>query len=161
MKTKSRLTILMIFFSALSLNLIAQNSFLEINKTDNSVYRLELSTLNKITFSGTDMKLNMISGEINTIATAAIRTMIFKNSTGLNLNQTGNQIKIFPNPTTENIGFRGLKSENPVVNIYSVTGQLMLSHALESSQDLVSVTGLQSGIYFVNIENHLIRFIKK
>ena len=151
----------MILFSILSLNLIAQNSFLEINKTDNSVYRLELNTLNKITFSGTDMKLNMLNGEINTIATTAIRTMIFKNSTGLNLNQTGNQIKIYPNPSTENIGFRGLISENQLVNIFSVTGQLMISHTLESSQELISVTELQPGIYFVNIENQLIRFIKK
>jgi hypothetical protein len=138
----------------------AQNSFLEINKTDNSVYRIELSGFNKITFSGTDMKINLKSGEINTIATTAIRTMIFKNSTGVNSAQSSS-LKVYPNPAKENIRFSQLNSDNANIAVLSLTGQLLISQTLSSADESVSVKNLEPGIYFVMIENQLIRFVKQ
>lgn len=68
-------------------------------------------------------------------------------------------IKLFPNPTTQNISISGLnKAQNYV--IYTVTGRLIREGLV--FKDTIDVSQLSNGIYFLQLETgNPLKFIKK
>ena len=77
---------------------------------------------------------------------------------GLNENDAALDLKIFPNPAQDYIKLEGLKQKSEYV-IYDIKGQLML-RGNTSEGDVLDVSALTSGMYFVQIEEgRLFKFV--
>ena len=138
---------------------VAQSVSLEINKTDNSQQKVALNSLNKLTFSGSDLVLNYNSGSLENIAMADIRKMNFGVISGVvNVSDDINAISVYPSPATTWIKIKNLPAGNNHVNIYTVSGVLVLSSALQS--ETIDVSGLNRGIYLLKVNNQVLKFSK-
>ena len=85
------------------------------------------------------------------------------------------QLRIYPNPTTGQLHItRGHAPlweeqtsghahlwEDAVVEIYSVVGQLLLQGTLQNETTNINVESLANGMYFLQIGNKTVRFVKQ
>lgn len=71
-----------------------------------------------------------------------------------------NKITIFPNPTSDYLNINGI-TEDANVKIFNITGQLVMKDSIKSTNSRINVSKLSSGIYFLNINNNAIKFIKE
>jgi hypothetical protein len=67
------------------------------------------------------------------------------------------EMKIYPNPTTEKITFEFSGSAAVVENIrplrlYSLTGQLLQTHPVQSETTTISLLGLAKGTYILKVQ---------
>jgi len=68
---------------------------------------------------------------------------------------------LFPNPTSE---FLNIETENSQTNHYiiqSIDGKMMIRGQLHPERNTISVTGLQSGVYFISIVDQQGNLIRK
>jgi len=72
---------------------------------------------------------------------------------------TTQHVSIFPNPVENTLNIKGIQIINPEVNIYSLTGQLIQNTVLTGSS--IDVSNLNTGIYFIEIDNSYVKFIKQ
>lgn len=71
------------------------------------------------------------------------------------------QIKTFPNPTTDSVFIQGLKYSNKY-SVYSILGQEVLNGRVSQSENTINVKTLKNGIYLLRLESgNVIKFIKK
>ena len=93
------------------------------------------------------------SGTVDTITGPAINTQhIIVEGETLGLDDyLGEEINIYPNPTTDLINFSLSGLESTEVAVVDVTGKVVLSTAI-SSENNIDVSNLKSGVYFVQIE---------
>lgn len=86
-------------------------------------------------------------------------------------NNLNNQIQIYPNPSFENITISSnFQINSPtVINIYNLTGKLILSNNIEMKNGFsenINISSLSTGVYLIEITNSLFKnqmfqFIKK
>lgn len=93
-------------------------------------------TLNNFALSGTSS---------NWVASTACTDLV----TGTENTELSNTVKIFPNPATNWIEIQGAEN-NSTVEIYSVSGQLVLSQELNGRISLPAT--LDAGMYIVNVK---------
>ena len=74
-------------------------------------------------------------------------------------NVTPNNIKIWPNPTTEVLNISA--NENSKFLIYDYSGKLCMSGILLSNNSQINISDLKSGLYIIKINNKTIKFIKQ
>ncbi len=76
---------------------------------------------------------------------------------------TVSEIKIYPNPTSTILNFKGLNSEELQVTIYDVLGKEVLNTNLSEYDNQLDVSQLESGLYTIKIDktNETIKFIKQ
>lgn len=76
--------------------------------------------------------------------------------------RNNSSVNIYPNPATDKVY---VDSKEPVqVAIYNLTGKMVKSRFMESSQDFISVDDLAPGVYFIGSQNNKSfakKFIKK
>jgi hypothetical protein len=60
-------------------------------------------------------------------------------------------LSIYPNPAREELNIR-LAEGASVINVYSITGRLMLSQNVTAVQEKVDISKLQPGTYFIAVE---------
>lgn len=82
------------------------------------------------------------------------------NSTLSNPEVTLNAISIYPNPTSGSLNINGLK-ENALAKIFNVSGQLILSDLIPSTNSKIDVSKLSNGLYFLSINGNTFKFIKE
>jgi hypothetical protein len=84
--------------------------------------------------------------------------------TGLNAN-SNNNIVVFPNPAHDKINFTiSSLSEQTVLNIYSTTGQLVLSRNIPAGFEgnyMIDTESISSGLYNIELTNNSSRYIGK
>ncbi len=66
---------------------------------------------------------------------------------------TQNWIRIYPNPTSDFIYFKGNTQEVSQVKIFSSSGQLILDQPYHASINKIKVSQFPKGIYFVHVYN--------
>ncbi len=81
------------------------------------------------------------------------------NSIGIGANQNFNDVKIYPNPTTEKIQISGI--ENAQIEIYNSLGQAISGFSILNSDVIVDLTNYSSGIYIVKISKGNEMIVKK
>lgn len=76
---------------------------------------------------------------------------------------TVSEIKIYPNPTSNILNFKGLNSEELQVTVYDVLGKEVLNTNLSEYDNQLDVSQLESGLYTIKIDktNETIKFIKQ
>ena len=86
--------------------------------------------------------------------------MVAYNTTGLTDMQT-DSIKIYPNPASDILYIQGMESQSNV-SLYSADGKIQNLQALLQADGVqINVSGLAQGLYYVRINNHFYKFIKK
>lgn len=66
---------------------------------------------------------------------------------------------IYPNPTTGEIHFSGLKSINSLVEIYNLNGTLILAKQINSNDAQLNISKLNDGIYIVRVNGESKRIV--
>jgi hypothetical protein len=64
------------------------------------------------------------------------------------------QIKIYPNPSTDKIYFEWLSNNPLFIDLYTVTGQHMLTTKLSKTNNKIDISQLSNGIYFIHITDN-------
>jgi len=64
-----------------------------------------------------------------------------------------------PNPTTNEIYLKGIEDEKVIIEMFSLTGELLFQKEIYST-DKIDISMLPVGSYFIRIKEHIINFIK-
>jgi photosystem II stability/assembly factor-like uncharacterized protein len=67
-------------------------------------------------------------------------------------------LKIYPNPTNENITINGLDNKNFILKIFNITGQLVASY---QNKKTINLTGLDKGYYIIELHDEQGNSIKE
>jgi hypothetical protein len=141
---------------------VAQSPVLEIHRWENNPIKVELSQLGKITFAGTNMNINLKSGEVTTVATNTVRNLVFGTVTGLKpAGSEGMQMKLSPNPATDFIRLTQINPDVKVVSLFSLSGQMLQQIRVSDQELIIPIDQLYQGIYFVRAGNEVIKFSKR
>lgn len=92
------------------------------------------------------------------IADSEDATPLEKSATTSNDQVAASQYKVYPNPTVEIIQVANLDVYNQFFLIVDNNGRQVMSGTIESGS--INVSALQEGVYYLKIENSLIRFVK-
>jgi hypothetical protein len=148
----------------------AQDLYLQFNSGGSVVYGL--STIDRITFSTTDMQVHISGSSMQSYGIDSISYYKYNPiTTGLkNVNVVKiKELKLYPNPTSSTIQLEYNLEEAGEVQIllYSLSGQqLMLQKesTFAGDQQLtldLKAMGIQSGVYFLELRSSKERFINK
>lgn len=156
---KSSLIMLLLLCTGL---LSAQNKELAILLGDQSVTRVSLDQLQKITFDATTMQIHLNTGEVSGIPMGDIRYFSFDSKTGLNpMVANGASWSVYPTHAVDWISFSSLDEGSHQVKIYSVSGQLVHEQLVNNSEEQIQINHLNKGIYVVRIGNRALKFVKE
>lgn len=70
------------------------------------------------------------------------------------------ELFVYPNPTTNTLTINGIE-HNTTARIYTTNGQLLQAVSLFEGSNTLSVESLGVGTYLLQINTHVIRFIKQ
>ncbi len=69
---------------------------------------------------------------------------------GINENTLANTIKLYPNPATDNLVWNATGNvSNGAIQIFNAMGQMVFSKSTAGATEIISVTGLAEGIYYL------------
>lgn len=139
----------------------AQNTWLEIVKTDNSDKKVELSLLNKVTFSATDLVLNYYAGGEENIPRAEIRKLVFATSTGTQTPVVRGNFRVFPNPASDFIYLQNIPEGQYTITVYSITGAQIFNIKTTAISNPVDIRSLKKGMYILKANNFVTKFTKE
>lgn len=80
-------------------------------------------------------------------------------TTGVNENNASANIKLFPNPVVNVLQVSVINKANLMV--YTPTGQVVITTALEAGSNEVDVSKLASGIYYVKVGDVVSKLVKE
>lgn len=155
-----------LFFGGLLLLLpmvttFAQTQILEIHRWNQSSVQVILEDLQKITFSGNNLVLNMKSGDLNPIPTSDVRNLMFGIVTGIQSKaDKSSSISVFPNPAVNYIRINGVGAKAIPVSVYSLSGQIVLQQIYQEGGEIV-IANLHPGIYILRANDRVFKFIKE
>jgi hypothetical protein len=165
-------SILFVFIFSLT-GLHAQDLYIQFISGTSISYGL--ATVDRITFSNFDMQVHLSGGLTQNYSINSIRYYNYTptiTSTPTIINQETKVIqgfKIYPNPSTEqvNLEYELKKNTKVSISIYNSTGQQV--HYQENianvgqHQELLNIKtiGLQTGIYFVELNTSEEQFVQK
>lgn len=70
------------------------------------------------------------------------------------------ELFVYPNPTTNTLTINSIE-HNTTARIYTTNGQLLQAVSLFEGSNMLSVESLGAGTYLLQINTHVIRFIKQ
>ena len=124
--------------------------------------KIAVSDVSKILFEKT--KLNIIANNAdNFFNYSDVKTITFdKGEVGLNpIFVTGASAVVAPNPTKENLTICGADNmHGSDIFIYSITGTLVSEHR-NWNGEVINISHLGSGVYFININSTTLKFVKQ
>jgi len=75
------------------------------------------------------------------------------------------EINVYPNPTIESITIevnnKELIRNKEIITITDLTGKIVKTSALNSDNNIISVTDLKAGVYIVKVGNTVRKFVKE
>jgi len=87
----------------------------------------------------------------------------FVSTTGFNTIDNNKQINIYPNPFADEITINGYSQtgrEKQEIKVFDVFGREIYSQQLKTSEVKIQAQSWQSGIYFVRIDNTVLKVVK-
>jgi len=87
------------------------------------------------------------------------------NDVGIVSATLNNQIRVYPNPTTGQLKIKNYElRENDIIEIYDVVGQKLMQLPCRDVINHVStidISHLASGMYFLKVNNQVVKFMKE
>lgn len=165
-----RKTYLMLLGIICMVNLQAQDLYIQFNSGISVNYGL--STVDRITFSTTDMQVHISGSSLQSYGMDSISYYNYQpTTTGVETANAAStkQLKLFPNPTNGKVQLDFSLAEAAEVQIllYSLSGQQLLvknESAAAGAQQLsldLKAAGIESGVYFLELRSKKDRFINK
>lgn len=149
----------LLFFAAFS---FAQTT-IKVTYYTGSTQDYTIDTSGKLYFSGSNLLVKTTSTATDvSIPTTIIRKITFS-STILATQEIGankNQIKLYPNPSSDIIRITSDKKEALKIKIYSAEGRLVLTGTYQSNED-INISSFKEGFYLVQVNNTTLKLIKK
>jgi len=79
------------------------------------------------------------------------------------------ELKIYPNPTSGQLKITNYETgfgvsqlrEITTIEIYNVVGQLLSIESLKSTEITIDVQHLTNGMYFLKVNNQVVKFVKE
>jgi len=159
MRKKSRFTIMLFCLFGIGM-LHAQNN-LVVALTDGTQQSSLLSSLSKITFSGSNTVLNYSSGTSVTYATSSIHKLLFSTvSATSDVLGESQKITVYPNPATDYIHLKNVTTGATAIVIYRLDGAAILSTQLSSDTREINISTLAKGFYLLKVNNQTLKFMK-
>lgn len=89
-------------------------------------------------------------------------TLTVQPALGLNNNTRANDIVVYPNPAFNEITIKGNLDTTDSISIYNMLGQKVIEKAIDSKEQKVDVSKLESGVYTINFKNSKLayKFVK-
>ena len=93
--------------------------------------------------------------------TNIIYTIVYTVDDNIGISKTSvSGISVFPNPATDQLTIRGLAKVNRI-EILDITGKMLQKVVVTEDEVTLNVSNLLSGMYFLRMEGHVVKFIKK
>ena len=78
-----------------------------------------------------------------------------------NISDDNKNINIYPNPASNNLHLLFKNNISQDAKIIDITGRVQINFKVENLESTIDISTIDSGVYFINIGNETIRFIKK
>ena len=111
-------------------------------------YKICLSVTDSNGCSNTYCDSSYLQKDPNTIISVDVVSQI---TTGINETESADQIKVYPNPTTDNITIEA--SQKSIIEISNMQGELLKTLAAEGNKTNIDVSAFAKGIYILKIQN--------
>ncbi len=112
---------------------------------------------NDITFNGENtIVINAVNGTTE-IDIDDIRKIIFQQTEGIGNNKSAD-ISIFPNPAYNSLTISGIE-HNKTLTIYAMDGHAIINTDVMNN-DVIDISSLAKGIYFIKIDNTIQKLLK-
>lgn len=69
-------------------------------------------------------------------------------------------VSVFPNPVVSQLNLQGLR-ENATAQVYSLDGALLIETALTPANGRIDVSALPAGVYVLQVNQTVVKFVKK
>ena len=158
---KRRNSLLLSLWMAGTVSLMAQTPVSLILSTSTGAEQLwELATIQKISFSGDDMLVNLKSGTISTFGLSEINKFYFSTRTGILENKlTDDSMPLIVSKSTSEltVNTQGAKR----VELLHIDGSHLQQVTVDGDQCTVSINHLPQGIYLVRVADKVAKFVKQ
>jgi hypothetical protein len=111
----------------------------------------------RIYYTGAGLNINwfeLVAGSLKS-------TGLFNDISGDGLN---NEMRVFPNPVSNELQIEYV-DQNSIVEVFTISGKLVLVEKLDGNKNSINVSGLQNGLYILKATNNertsAVRFTKK
>jgi len=129
--------------------------------TDGQTYSFD--SVEKIVFTRDNIVFENSDGEDNYHSVFFTEKMFFdQTATAVTINEYQSNISIYPNPASTELRIsRPRTSSNTVAQLYNISGMLLKQIQLNEQQNVVDVSELTPGIYFISVDSETLKFIKQ
>lgn len=161
MKNKLLFSPGLILFFVLSIagNVHSQNYSLKIKNVDGTEKEISLKNLNRITFQDSNMSLKYSDSTSELLSIAAIQRMLFTTATSI-ASTYEPILKVYPNPTGNYLYISNQTLSKEPISIYNTSGVMVKRVHTSSGAQRIEVSNLPKGLYFVSVNNQILKFIK-
>ena len=140
-----------------STNLIDWKTVETIEGAGNSLSLLSYSTVDQNPYKGTSyyrLKQTDYDGKFE-----------YSQIRSVNLNKPIKELKVYPNPATDQITIEGIKGEQTGIHIYNVQGE-NVSHLINTVKSRepglsIDLSQLSVGIYFIKVDSSFVKVLKE
>jgi len=138
--------------------MVAQSFKMIVVKADGTDEAYAVSDVQKIVFDlgNNTMTVNMKAGA----DVSNVTSLSFDETTGIESPKVESSIFVFPNPVKETLTVKGVEKD-AIISLYDMSGKLLQSITSQENSTDINVSSLQQGIYLLQIDKQIIKFIKK
>lgn len=139
----------------------SQSNSMVLKLADGSTQTTALSSIRKITFSGSSMILNMTAGTTQSVDESLISLILFSDLTSA-INEVaaaGSLLQVYPNPAQDYIRVTNT-GNGQTYTLYSAEGRVLTTGTLASADAQIDVSTLSKGLYVIRISNSSLKFMK-
>jgi len=126
-----------------------------------------LGSLQNFTFSNNNLLLKFTNGTTEMFSLFTVSKLYFSSTTvnavsleNIVSDKDYQVLSAYPNPTDNIIYIQNLPKNIEEITIYRMDGLLVLHAQISSTNPSVSVSNLRSGLYFIKVNNQVLKFIK-
>jgi len=139
----------------------AQSNNLIVKLTDGTEKSSALSSMSKITFSGTNMVLNYTDGTTGIFDESLVKKLVFNVVSAVEpVFEAGSDLAVFPNPVSDYLQLKNAPDGEISYRIYGLDGAMQLAATLSGGSQQIDVTSLKKGFYVIKVNNQALKFLK-
>ena len=141
----------------------AQSAFsVDVDKIDGTSNTIWMTHSGEVLFIGNQIlvKENASTADYTTFNIDEVANLHFNYSIeSIDNPQETNPITLYPNPAQGTVAIQGIGSKAEMVSVFSITGVKMMEQLCHDG-DLVNISHLSNGLYFVHIGSHTVKLSK-
>lgn len=154
-------TIVILSAISFTFSLQAQSSLI-INFNDGSSSNNLLSSLRKVTFPAGNMIVSKNDATSNTYALTSIRKMNFGLYSGVNdLAANNSEISVYPMPAHNFISIKNAPEGEIKLTVFNMNGSVIKNYTLSNGSQPLDISFLNNGMYFLRINDKILKFTKQ